>query len=121
MKSKIICAILTASISLSMISIPAFAEGPVIFDMPTINMTEKNKDSRQCHENYPKLISAMMMLIKQNVISKADLDKVHTYYQELQAKDPNALPTTDIGLLDALLKANIVTKAQYDQLVPMLK
>jgi len=121
MKSKIICAILTASIGLSVISIPAFAEAPIFSDMPTTNMTEKNKDSRSCHENHTKLITAIMMLMDQNIFSKSDLDKVHTYYKELQTKDPNALPTTDMELLDSLLKANVVTKAQYDLLVPMLK
>ncbi|MEG0307313.1 MAG: hypothetical protein RR636_05170 [Clostridium sp.] len=121
MKSKIICGILTATIGLSMVSITAFAKTPDCCNSPTINETETMVKDPKCHKGYSKLVSAMMSLVEKKVFSTADIEKVHTYYNKLQASDPESIPTTDIGLLDALLKSNVITKAQYDQVAPLLK
>lgn len=121
MKSKIICGILTATIGLSMVSITAFAKTPDSFNAPTMNEAETICKDPKCHKGYAKLVSAMMSLVEKKVFSTADIEKVHTYYNKLQTSDPESIPTTDIGLLDALLKANVITKVQYDQVAALLK
>lgn len=120
MKKKILYTILTLTIGFTLISVSDFSSVDAYEAKPKKSVEEKTQ-TRACHDSFKALVDAMMKLKDEGVYTKEDIKALHKFYENAVSTNPNAIPTTDTGLLDAIFKANIITKTQYDQTLELLK
>lgn len=120
MKKKILYTILAFTIGFTLISVSDFSAVDAYEAKPKKNVEEKT-ENRACHDSFKALVDAMMKLKDQGVYTKDDIKALHKFYENAVSSNPNAVPTTDKGLLDAIFKANIITKTQYEQTLDLVQ
>ncbi|GEM_PF-3928688 len=92
-----------------------------VFDeLPAMNQSEKNTIAREYHSNYDELVEAMLTLSGQGHFTRDVILDIHKHISDFEVNSTTEIPYTDKDLLEYLYDNNIITHAQYEQILDIL-
>lgn len=89
-------------------------------ELSTMTQHERNMVAREFHSNYEKLVEAMLTLRGQGYFTGEEISNIHEYIEKFNVTSTSEMPYTDKDLLEYLYDNNIITKAQYRQIMDLL-
>ena len=106
---------------------PAFMEADEastkksIFDeFPSMTQEEKNVIARESHEKYGDLVDAMLTLRGKGFFTNDEILKIHKFIGDSEVNSTTEIPYTDKDLLEYLYDNNMITKAQYNEILNLM-
>lgn len=85
-----------------------------------ISPKEKSALAKEYHENYENLIEAMLTLKDRGHLTSEEISNIHNHIDEFDIASSMEFPYSDKDLLEYLYDNQIITKAQYRQIIELL-
>lgn len=98
-----------------------YPKGTFIFDMPTLSRQEKNTFARQFHNEYTKVVKAMLELRRQGGITGEEMLAVHRHLSDFAVDSTLEIPHGDKDLVDYLYDNNLINESQYKKLLDIME
>lgn len=102
-------------------AIKTYPRDTFIFDMPALSVKEKNSYAKNFHNEYERVVRAILELRRQGIISKDELLAVHKHISNFAIDTNLEIPHSDKDLVDYLYDNNLITESQYEKLLDILE
>lgn len=89
-------------------------------ELNTMTQHERNMIAREFHSKYDGLVDAMLTLRGKGFFTNDEVSKIHEFIGEFEVNNTTEIPYSDKDLLEYLYDNNIITKAQYDQILDLM-
>lgn len=86
----------------------------------SMTQAEKNILARESHEKFTSLVDAMLNLRSKGFLSYDDILEIHESISDYQENIATEVPYSDKDLLEYLYDNNIITKAQFEQILNLI-
>lgn len=81
---------------------------------------EKNIIAREAHEKFPNLVDALLSLRSKGFLNYDDISRIHQSLENYQPNITTEVPYSDKDLLEYLYDNNLITKAQFEQILNLI-